>query len=147
MAFMGRNKNAILVALLFVLPLPGKILAAPLDGSAGLGNARLAETVCVPPGAPPFSSWQAKRTEPVVLIDEHGRPVAGLFVAYDARGQRLHAIWVGSLLASVDVAPDDKTAPAWYDRGVSAVSTAVRADPKQTCLWYRPPPKAKDADT
>ena len=145
MGFMGRS--LVLAGILMILPLPGKIQAAPLDGSAGLGNTRLAETVCVPPGAPPFSSWQAKRTEPVVLVDEHRRPVPGLFVAYDARGQRLHAIWVGPLLASVDVAPEDKTAPAWHDQGVSAVSTAVRADPKQTCQWFRPPPKAKDADT
>ena len=147
MGSMGRHLNAIVMAFVCVLPWPGKIAAAPLDGSAGLGNTRLAETVCVPPGAPPFSSWQAQRTEPVVLIDEHGRPVLGLFIAYDARGQRLHTIWVGSLLASVDVAPDDKTAPAWYDRGVSAVSTAVRANPTQTCQWFRSPPKAKDADT
>ena len=131
----------VLAGILVFLPLPGKIAAAPLDGSAGLGSARLSETVCVPPGAPPFSSWQAKRTEPVVLIDEHGRPVVGLFVAYEARGQRLHTIWVGPLLASVDVAPDDKTAPAWYDRGISHTSTGVRADPKQTCSWYQSPPK------
>ena len=130
------------LAALAYLP-AGQMLAVPLDEGTQV-PAPLAEGQCVPPGAPPFSSWQARQSEPVVLIDERGRPVLGLFVAYQARSQRIHAIWVESLLASVDLAPERKEAPAWYDRGVSHVSTAVRVDPTQACQWYQPPPRAKD---
>ena len=135
---------ALALALMALLPAPGRSAAVPLDGSGTLPAPTAA--VCVPPGLPPFASWQASLSQPVVVVDEHGRPIIGLFVVYHVRGQKIHTIWVDGLLASVDNAIDKKDEPAWYDRGVSAVSTAVRVDRKQLCDWVKPPPKARPGD-
>ncbi len=126
---------AVALALAGVAFLPaGQIPAVPLDGSVVLLAA-----VCVPPGVPPFSSWRAIRAEPVVALDDRERPVLAVFGAYLAQGVRIHAIWVDSLLASVDNAVDRKDEPAWYDRGVTAVSSAIRTDRRQACDWFKPP--------
>ena len=126
------------LAVLAILP-AGQSLAVPLDGSTGV-PAPLAESQCVPPGLPPFAQWTPKHSEPVLLMDELGRSVLSLFVRYEARGQRIHTFWIGPLLAAVDPAPEDRTAPSWYDRGVSTSSRDVRSAPAQSCQWFRPPP-------
>ena len=59
-----------------------------------------------------------------------------------AQGVKIHAIWVDGLLASVDNAIDRKDEPAWYDRGVATVSTAIRTDRTQACEWVKPPARA-----
>ena len=135
---------ALALALLAILP-AGRILAVPLDGSGTLPAPTAA--VCVPPGVPPFASWRNVRAEPVIALDDRGRPVLAVWTVSMAQGVKIHAIWVDGLLASVDNAIDRKDEPAWYDRGVATVSTAIRTDRRQACEWVKPsqrPPKGND---
>ena len=134
---------ALALALLALLP-AGRISAVPLDGSGVLLASTV--TVCVPPGVPPFAAWRNVNSAPVIILDDQGRPFLGVWAAYLAQGIPINAIWVDGLLASVDNATDKKDEPAWYDRGVSAVSTAVRTDRKQSCEWVKPPPKMPKRD-
>ena len=127
---------ALALALLAILP-AGRISAVPLDGSGTLPAPTV--VVCVPPGVPPFASWRNVRAEPVIALDDLGRPVLAVFTASVAQGVKIHAIWVEGLLASVDNAVDQKDEPAWYDRGVASVSTAIRTDRRQACEWVKAP--------
>lgn len=131
---------------LAILPV-GQIAAMPMDGSGVLGDSRLApaEMVCVPPGLPPFSSWRLQSGTFQIAKDERERPRIAIFVIYTApRGQRIHAIWVGDILATVDATPDQAAAPGWHDLGAVTPDTVLRAEPKQTCQWFTPPPKGND---
>lgn len=134
---MGRGVPLIL-ALLALLP-AGRLSAVPLDGSGTLPAPTA--TVCVPPGVPPFASWRNTHAQAAILLDDRNRPILGIWASYTAQGVTINAIWVDGLLASVDNAVDRKEEPAWYDRGVSAVSSAVRSDRTQRCEWVKPPLK------
>lgn len=129
----------ILVVALAVLP-SSTLLAVPLDGSAGLGQARLGqEVVCVPPGLPPFSEWSGGPAKGVIVQDERGRPVVAVDRYYVVRGQKFYTIWVGRILVSVDPAPDDPKELGWHDGGAVTPSTLLRDEPKQACQWFRLP--------
>jgi len=99
------------------------------------------EVQCMPPGLPPFSTWQQLDSQPVIFSDEVGRPVLSVLSAYEARGQKLAAVWVGSILASVDAAPQDREAPSWYDAGAVTPRTIYKAERRQACEWFKPAPK------
>ena len=123
----------------FVVP-TGQISALPVDLGAGLTPA--AEVVCVPPGVPPFSSWRiTNNSQSAILLDEVGRPMLAVVAAYEAQGQTIATIWVGTILASVDPAPQDRTAPAWYDSGAVTPTTTLKVERRQACQWFKPAPK------
>ena len=102
----------------------------------------LSVTVCVPPGLPPFAEWSGGLAEPIIVQDEAGRPVLAVSRAYSHRGAKITTIWVGSVLVSVDPAPEDRTAPGWHDRGaVTVPATMLRERPVQACDWFKPLPR------
>ena len=136
------GRPLVLASLLVILPLPGKIAAVPLDGSAGLGTARLAEVVCVPPGLPPFSDWHGGPAAGIIIQDERGRPVVAVDRDYMVRGQKVSTIWVGRILVSVDPAPEDPKELGWHDLGAVTRSTLLRDEPTQACHWFKVAPQA-----
>ena len=131
-----------LVLLLALMLLPGRaVWAIPLDGG-GILPAPIQPTQCVPPGVPPFSEWQMESSQIQIFTDERLRPQVGAFVAYWARGQRLHAFWLGRVLVTLDPAPMDSQVPAWHDAGAVLPDTTLRAERRQTCAWFTLRPAA-----
>ena len=126
-----------LVMALLILP-AGRLVAMPLDGSSPLGAplGTVAEAVCVPPGLPPFSTWQGGNDVALVIEDETRRPVIALERTYTAKGQSITTFWVGRILVSVDPAPDDPRESGWHDRGAVTQDTALLAHPVQACQWF-----------
>ena len=130
-----------LVAALLILP-AHRLVAMPLDGSSPLGGTlgTAAEAVCVPPGLPPFSTWQGGAAVALVIEDENHRPVVAVTRDYTARWQKITTFWVGRILVSVDPAPDDPRESGWHDRGAVTQDTALLAHPVQACQWFHAPP-------
>ena len=126
-------------AVVLVFLSAGQIFAAPVEH----GNIPMAlsATVCVPPGMPPFAEWTGSLANPTIVQDEMGRPVIAIERLYTHRGAKFTTIWVGSVLVSVDPAPEDPTAPGWHDRGaVTVPATMLRERPVQACDWFKPLP-------
>lgn len=116
--------------------------AMPLDRGARVGDQLVEPTVCVPPGVPPFSAWQAVKAVPALISDTAGRPVLAVLVLYEARGQQIDTFWIPPILLSVDPNPDDPAAPGLRDPGALNAVGAVLEAPKQTCEWVRMVPTA-----
>lgn len=137
---MGRMPNRLILAVTLLAVLPtGQIRALPVELGDGLKPAT--EAVCVPPGVPPFSAWRiTQNAQPAILLDEVGRPLLSVVAAYEAQGQKIATIWIGPLLVSVDPAPQDRDAPAWYDRGAVTPTTTLKVERRQACDWFRRPP-------
>ena len=103
--------------------------------------------VCVPPGLPPFSTWQPTYAASVLLLDSLGRPVLASDVRYSVGARPVRAIWVGQSIAALDPDTTNPDEPMWYDTGLMAEGGKQASGAAATCRWERvkpsPPPEDK----
>lgn len=117
--------------------LPGQSSARPASDPAK-------EIVCVPPGLPPFSTWQGGPARLFVAQDARGRPITGIQRGYQVRGRAINTFWLGNILVTVDPAPDDPRESGWHDQGAVNADTSLKDEPKQACDWLKAAPRTKD---
>lgn len=123
-------KGWIAAGLLMAFLPSGQILAGPLGD----------ETQCVPAGLPPFKTWELRMAKSMEVTDENEKSLPGLWALFTVAQRPIATIWVGNLLVSVDPETQNKDAAGWHDRGAVLADTTLRAEPRQRCEWFQPPP-------
>ena len=117
------------------------LFAAVAFGATSPEDLRLVQSVCVPPGLPPYATWTPGDSfkAPMLLEDAQFRPYAILTRAYDAAGKTIHTWWLNGALVMVDPDPQTLEEIGWIDDGLLQPDTLPRgADARPSCHWIRP---------